>query len=59
MKIQRGTNSDRLVGISFSSNINPILSSFQKGIVAKMMDSKRFAVDPFYNELRSHSGRIS
>lgn len=49
MKIQRGTKSDRSAGISFSSNVNPVLSSFQKGLVAKITDSKRLAVDPLHN----------
>ena len=50
MNIQRDKRSDRSAGISFLSNVNPILSSFQKGLVAKIMDAK---------EYRSHGGRIA
>lgn len=46
---QRDKRSDRSAGISFSSDVNPILSSFQKGLVAKIMDAKRVAGDLLHN----------
>lgn len=49
VKIQRGTKSDRSAGISFSSNVSPNLSSFQEGLVAKIMDTKHLAVNPLRN----------
>lgn len=50
MNTLHDAKSARSAGISFSSNVNPILSIFQRRLVAKMMEPKLLEVDLLHNK---------